>query len=440
MKIVWSRGIDIEGNLTLAAAINSSLYDIVSNMRPDWPYSTSPGGIANNAYHGHTFWDSETWMYPTLLLFFPDIAKSMLEYRFLRLEEAMKKALWSGHKGASFPWESAFTGYECTCCAPINIEGIEEIHITGDIAFAFIQYYYATKDLTWLRTTAWPVLYQIAEFWNSRAILKDGVYNINDVQCPDESSTHVNNSIYTNVVASRSLEFASYAAKILGKQENPQWLIVAKNVKIPFDSKNQIHLQYDGYNGHTINQADVVLLQYPLRYQMTKEVATNDIKYYQNVTQNNGMFTGDATYSIANLRLGLYKEALQFYDLSFPHIKPPFNVWQERIVGGNYHFITGAGGFLQNIVFGYAGFDLNPTNFSMNPILPPGQVTVVTLRGLHYLDNILDISYDTKNITISRQNVGSKLIVEYDDGHKAELHDHLSFSVQPFIVTDSDNN
>ena len=29
-------------------------------------YSLSPGGLASNAYNGHTFWDCETWMYPSL--------------------------------------------------------------------------------------------------------------------------------------------------------------------------------------------------------------------------------------------------------------------------------------------------------------------------------------------------------------------------------------
>ena len=40
------------------------------------------------ADHGHSFWDTETWMYPNLLLLAPDVAASLLEYRALRLGQA----------------------------------------------------------------------------------------------------------------------------------------------------------------------------------------------------------------------------------------------------------------------------------------------------------------------------------------------------------------
>ena len=36
----------------IATAVNSSMFYLLSAAREDWPYSTSPGGIANNAYLG----------------------------------------------------------------------------------------------------------------------------------------------------------------------------------------------------------------------------------------------------------------------------------------------------------------------------------------------------------------------------------------------------
>jgi hypothetical protein len=76
-------------------------------------------------------------------------------------------------------------------------------------------------------------------------------------------------------------------------------------MKIPFNETLQIHEEYDGYNGHTINQADVVLLQYPLGYPMESTIALNgtkgnfpakvslDVTYWQDKTDSNGYFTGD---------------------------------------------------------------------------------------------------------------------------------------------------
>jgi hypothetical protein len=51
----WGQGsVQVAGDLRLAQALNSSLYAIRSSIRPDFPYGLSPGGLASNAYEGHT--------------------------------------------------------------------------------------------------------------------------------------------------------------------------------------------------------------------------------------------------------------------------------------------------------------------------------------------------------------------------------------------------
>jgi hypothetical protein len=43
---LWaSGGVELAGNSTFAATVNASLYDIISSLRSDWNYSTSPGGL-----------------------------------------------------------------------------------------------------------------------------------------------------------------------------------------------------------------------------------------------------------------------------------------------------------------------------------------------------------------------------------------------------------
>ena len=71
-------------------------------------------GLSGLGYNGHVFWDTELWMYPPLLMLQPDIARSLLEYRFERLEAAKQNAFAHGYKGAQFPWESADDGSEDT--------------------------------------------------------------------------------------------------------------------------------------------------------------------------------------------------------------------------------------------------------------------------------------------------------------------------------------
>ena len=45
---LWESGIELTGNVTLAAAANASLYDLLSSVREGWPFSTSPGSLATN--------------------------------------------------------------------------------------------------------------------------------------------------------------------------------------------------------------------------------------------------------------------------------------------------------------------------------------------------------------------------------------------------------
>lgn len=52
---LWgSGGLELSGNDTLAAVLNASAYDLVSSLRDDWNWSTSPGGLATGGYSGHS--------------------------------------------------------------------------------------------------------------------------------------------------------------------------------------------------------------------------------------------------------------------------------------------------------------------------------------------------------------------------------------------------
>ena len=88
---VWTSGLETD-RIDVARAVNTSIYAILSSVRTDRPFSLSPGGLTPG-YNGHTFWDCETWMYPPVLFLYPELANSLLMYRFNRLEGAKKKAL-----------------------------------------------------------------------------------------------------------------------------------------------------------------------------------------------------------------------------------------------------------------------------------------------------------------------------------------------------------
>lgn len=69
-------------------------------------YGLSPGSLANGAlgrdYQGHSFWDSETWMYPSILLLWPHIAKDFLLYRMANVVPARDRANATGYRGIRY--------------------------------------------------------------------------------------------------------------------------------------------------------------------------------------------------------------------------------------------------------------------------------------------------------------------------------------------------
>jgi hypothetical protein len=95
------------------------------------------------------------------------------------------------------------------------------------------------------------------------------------------------------------------------------------------------------------------------------------------------------------------------FNRSFANAQPPFLVWTETPGGGTPNFLTGAGGFLQTAFNGYPGLRVNDTAMALLPQLPQGAATL-KLRGVAYLGNRLDISYDAAAVTVALQRAPSR--------------------------------
>lgn len=406
-------GVFVKGNLELAQAINSSNYYILSSIRDDWNYSLSPGGLASNSYNGHTFWDCETWMYPAILPFHPEIAEGILRYRYDRIDGAMRKARSYDppYDGAMFPWESALSGEE-TCPRGVGT-CTREIHISGDISFAAAQFYEMTADKKWREQFGYPLVSSIADFWVSRAT-PDGTSILNVIP-PDEYHDHVSNSAYTNAVAIFSLALADGWAKELGKTTNPRWLAVANNLTIPRDPNTNLILEYDGYTDDTIKQADVILLAYPLGFPLEKGDAEQILSFYTPKTDPEGPAMTWAMTVIGYLEINRPNEASKFFKEAYANIHAPFNVWFETPEGGAVNFITGAGGFLQMTTFGYSGLRISSGSdeliFLNQPHMFPDTQSF-SLIGVKYLGNTLDIYFTETQVQIFSDQKGVPLVAK----------------------------
>jgi trehalose/maltose hydrolase-like predicted phosphorylase len=379
---LWKSDIVIEGDAQAQQDVHSMMYHLYSFVREGTAYSPSPMGLSGLGYNGHVFWDAELWMYPALLVLHPELAKSMIEYRFQKLEAARQNAFANGFKGAMYPWESAETGVEET---PVwALSGPFEHHITADVAIAVWNYYAVTQDKQWLRDKGYPMLAATADFWASRVERNGkGQYDIKNVVAADEWAENVDNNAFTNAAAKANLQYATQAASILGVMPNADWQHVADNIpvlKMP-DGVTQEHATY---KGEGIKQADVNLLAYPLKEITNPAQILKDLEYYSARVPNEGTpAMTQAIFTLLYARLGdADKAAHWFKDAYLPNLNPPFRVIAETKGGTNPYFATGAGGVLQAVLMGFGGLEITPKGITQIRSSLPANWKKLTITGV----------------------------------------------------------
>ncbi|XP_075992674.1 protein-glucosylgalactosylhydroxylysine glucosidase [Anticarsia gemmatalis] len=427
-------GIDIEGNLELGKIVNGIWYYFLSSLPSENShqplgrfYGLSPTGLARGGtfedYEGHNFWDTETWMFPSILLLYPKYANQLLQYRLNTAYVAGQLAKLTGHKGYRFPWESAYTGVEVTqpCCPDV---ATYEQHISGCISYAVRQYLATTRDEAWLEHGGCDIVTNIADFWASRAVINynTGLYDITTVMGPDEDHKNVNNSVFTNVVAGYSLYLAQYVSCLCKSyymaKDPDHYADIAWSLALPYDVEHDYHPQFSGYErGEEIKQADAVLLGFPLQYAINESTRQNDLTYYESVTRDNGPAMTWSMHTIGHLHLDDGKAEATFNKSFEGFVREPFKVWTElrRPDSGATNFLTGMGGFLQTLIFGYAGVSIHLDRLVINkPTLPP-HTTKFTIRGIKYLG---------ANITLEVKGNSTKIsVVSMDDTWPLMLFD-----------------
>lgn len=436
-------GLDVAGPLALRQALRGSLYYLFSELpqpgtQGSISHGLSPGGLSNGSqeecYWGHIFWDQDLWMFPNILMFHPEAARAILEYRIRTLGGALKNAQNLGYQGAKFAWESAGTGLEV---CPEDIYGTQEIHINGAVVLAFQLYYYYTQDLQLFQEDGgWDVVSSVAEFWCSRVewSSQDKMYHLKGVMPPDEYHSGVNNSVYTNVLVQNrsdiklplsltfrpphsgedpvrshatvvcslsSLHFAAALAKDLGLPVPKQWLEVADRIKVPFDSEQNFHPEFDGYErGEEVKQADVVLLGYPVPFPLRPDIRRKNLETYEAVTSPRGPAMTWSMFAVGWMELKDPSRAQVHLNRSFANVTEPFKVWTENADGsGAVNFLTGMGGFLQAALFGCTGFRITAAGVTFDPLCPD-LVSKVSVSGVSYLGNKLNFSFSEDSVTL----------------------------------------
>lgn len=235
-------------------------------------------GWHGEAYRGHIFWD-ELFIFPFLNLRVPEITRSLLMYRYRRINEARAAAREEGYGGAMYPWQSGSDGREESQRIHLNPESGRWIpdhsrlqrHVNAAIVYNIRQYYQATADMEFLSFYGAEMVLEIARFWASLATYTPELdrYEILGVVGPDEyheaypgsDRPGLNDNAYTNVMAvwvllkalellellpeDRSKELRETLA--LGEEETSLWRDITRKMRVAFHGDGIIS-QFEGYD------------------------------------------------------------------------------------------------------------------------------------------------------------------------------------------------
>jgi trehalose-phosphatase len=197
-------------------------------------------GLNGEAYRGHVFWD-ELYVYPFLNFRLPKITRSLLMYRYRRLDEARALAREAGYRGAMYPWQSGCDGEEETQIVHLNpYSGMwdpdlsrNQRHVSAAIFYNIWHYFQSTGDTDFLIGPGVEMMMEIARFWASIAHFNPqrGRYEIHGVMGPDEfhekypGSTQpgLRNNAYTNVMVAWISDVAGKLLDMLAERRR-RWL------------------------------------------------------------------------------------------------------------------------------------------------------------------------------------------------------------------------
>lgn len=402
---LWQSDIVIDGDAKAQQIVHSDLYYLLSNAAPDTDWPIGACGMTPG-YTGHVFWDSDSWVFPALLLLHPERAKSLVMFRSRSLPQAEQRAKARGLRGAMYPWEADPDNGSSQTPHSAQILDEREIHVNADVAIAQWQYYLATHDLDWLKRHGWPVIRAVADFWASRATRVPGTshYAIEHVTSVDEDYNDVPNDTFTNASARKALRIAFDAAALAGDTADPRWAAVADGLVLPFDAKEGHYLDFDASVPHDIDSwggSSLPMLSYPsLDLPMDAATRRRDYDYaIAPITRShhdpNSM--GFTPLSIAASTAGDTAAASEWFqhNLTAHVLKPPYNVRTETANNNTGYFMTASGGLLQNMLYGFTGLRIERDGLvqAYAPMLP-AQWRAMTVKHVRFRGDTFDITVD----------------------------------------------
>ncbi|MDJ1648926.1 glycosyl hydrolase family 65 protein [Mycoplasma phocimorsus] len=460
-------------------ALNFSIYHL-NTFVPKYSdqYSVGAKGLSGEGYQGHNYWDTDIFVTPLYTLNNTKIARQLLMYRYHGINGARAKANERRLKGAQYPWETALpdsgevtpywgqpdirTGQQ----VPIASRA-QEIHVSGDVAYAVEQYYKITNDQEFMDNYGYEMIIDTAIWWSERVEWDNfnDQYVITDVMGPNEYKGNIDNNAYINRIAKFNIDLAIEYIKDL--EANNSILLDKINKKLPYSYSldklihvsEKIKIQKPNENGligendtflslklndiskfqmlgdagkklfntqegisklsgQLVKQADVVLLNYLFSEEISKEQAIANWDHYEKVTTHDSSLS-PSTYAISAIEL---RHKL---DYAYKLFKYAINIdLGDNLSSSDKGIHAGSlAAIYQMIVFGYGGLKPIRNHININPILPK------EWDGLEYSfsfrEAIVNVSIKEKEFIIS----SNKEVAIHVNGERYLIKEPRTFAV-----------
>lgn len=447
----WTGGdVRVEGAPLLQQAVRFNLFQLLQASARVEGHSIPAKGLTGRGYDGHYFWDAEIYIMPFLTYVAPHLAKSLLRHRYDMLEKARRRAHEVNEKGALFPWRT-ISGDEASA---YYAAGTAQYHINADIAYALLRYVRTTGDTDFLSRQGAEILVETARLWASLGFFsarQGGRFVINGVTGPDEYSALVDNNTFTNLMAKENMRQAAriverlretkpdaYALLVertgLEAGETALWQRAADLMYVPYDEKQQLHLQDDGfldlepwdfentppenyplllhyhplvlYRRQVIKQADVVLATFLLGDEFTREEKRRILDYYDPLTTSDSSLS-ECIQCIMAAEVGDDLRAAEEYFIDAVGI-------DLGDVAGNVRdgvHVASAGGSWMALVNGFGGMRERNGGLSFRPRLPR-RITRLCFK-VQVKDSTLKVDIGADGVTYLLES-GEELAIEHD--------------------------
>ena len=398
----------IEGSESDQKAVNSMLSNLIRMSDIDVRQPHSPFGPTREKYKA-MFWDSDLWIFPALAFTAPLQAGVNPNTRLQFQRQAQQNYLIWKELGSPigkpemqvgpvvrqlkpgeidrnppkpdtpmrWPWESV-SGQETTK----TISYYQE-HISGSVclglSLASALGYVKKSDVD-------PILIRTADFLFERSVKTQRGWEMKGVTSPDES--HIgDNDFYTNAVA--ELLVNSSGTPKLDQLEPKGFPAIYYR---PTDRKGFLNYNNDEVRGY--KQAAALLAVFPLQDRQAEEQAMTMLNRFADKVTPNGPAMSKSLNALIEARFGDPDKAYKRWQDSYKtYCSPRFLNFAEKPVGHEDYFLTGAAGCLNTVIYGFAGFRIDPSD-------PGKKLWKTELKNGHWLSITPHLPKAWKSITL----------------------------------------